>query len=611
MADRGDGGLQVANLNRSITSAPGPGHKIAMKCNLDTLPEALIFEICNHLDLVSLVTLSQVNQSLRTLSVSRSSFWIHTLSASGLVIPVSEPRPINSFTPKELAVAAHRMVYIESNLRAPIPRLRGWQKIAWPYTPGNEEIKDANDRNYETPTDALYMHLVHDDAEWAFFVSVHNVLRIVHLVGEGKISNVWDMDKCPEGEHSEARVTWAVDLRNCHEGIMVMNCRLKGENGFETPGFRLLDIVLHPETGLATIKAIGSCPTKGSATHLNISREYILVVIPSKHSHADIGEISLVRWSDMKPVKIPQLYPSIRLVAYEEYFISVGVSPNHQVWVQIVGLPPADMPLPEDSSESLEWLPVHSYLLPTVGPIWRSPERISCRVCHLYSGEPRGDIHVWLRPLHRGTRSIYTMEMDLDALRVSAKRYLSGATVQGESTKKFFVVEKESFRVLEEAGLRHLVMPAASGKRMIWWREVKGDPDAEEAKPYISNMGLLPVKPGADNECSPVETFQLYLSVIEDLAPISQIEKQRGGERLMVDPTNEYERLMIDPAKANEYSEGSAAAIQLKAAKRLEIPRGLACRAEQVYMFLIVEWSGTFLVQLRSGDMWILKYGKH
>ena len=188
-----------------------------MKCNLDTLPEALIFDICNHLDLASLVNLSQVNHDLRTLSTSRSSFWIHTLGATGAggtcgVIPVSEPRPINTFTAKELAVASHRMVYIESNLQAPIPRLRGWQKIAWPYMPGNDEIKAANDRNDESPTDALYMHLVHDDAEWAFFVSVHNVLRIVHLVGQEQISAVWDMDKCPEGENSEARVTWAVDL---------------------------------------------------------------------------------------------------------------------------------------------------------------------------------------------------------------------------------------------------------------------------------------------------------------------------------------------------------------------------------------------------------------
>ena len=200
----------------------------AMALKLDTLPELIILEICAYLDLPTLVVLAQLNRATRMLSRSTTSFWAPALYHCGLVIPLTEQRPVETFEPIELAQAAHRMTYREANFQSPIPQLRGWKKIRWPFEPLNASVAAAAEKNTEKPEGALYTHLIHEYADWAFFISSCNVLRTVHL-SSGKLSLLWERDKY-ESKTEGARIAWAIDLVDSSEGLMVMNCILRGDD---------------------------------------------------------------------------------------------------------------------------------------------------------------------------------------------------------------------------------------------------------------------------------------------------------------------------------------------------------------------------------------------
>ncbi|CAG7847055.1 SubName: Full=Uncharacterized protein {ECO:0000313/EMBL:CCA68210.1} [Serendipita indica DSM 11827] len=560
----------------------------SQELRLDNLPESIVLEICTYLDLAALVALAQVNRAMRVLSRSTTSFWAAALYQCGLVIPLTEQRPVETFEPVELAQAAHRMTYREANFQSPVPQLRGWKKIRWPFEPLNASVAEAVKHNTETPEGALYTHLIHEYAEWAFFISSLNILRTVHL-GSGKLSLIWERDKYHKTEEG-ARIAWAIDLIGSSEGLMVMNCILRREKG-NTYGIRLLKFNLDIKSGEVGIKELGSYVTGGSATHLDISRRYIFFVVALPGAqHDNVGEISMVRLKDLHYLQLPSIYPSIELSIAEEYFISVGISPNQQIWVQIAGLPSPDVE-PKDSTmlDSLEWLPVHSYLLPIGGD---DLDQMTCRIAHWYIGS-KGTVNVWAYLPSDGTRSTFTLEFDIDALRRLTKRYLTGRYTDEEPMRKLFVVEKDAFRAVEETTKSFVVTPSLSGKRFIWWKRVDNPFPNDDNPLYIVEMDS-PVDVGEGER----ETFQLYLSMVEELAPASQTTTDVDEEELKVD-------------RSKHYDNGSATSIRLKTEKRLQIPRGLACRVPDIQLLLIFEWSGTVLVQLVSGDIWVLQYGKH
>ncbi|KAG8854258.1 hypothetical protein FRB91_003827 [Serendipita sp. 411] len=130
--------------------------------NLDTLPEALIFEICNELEIFDLVSLSEVNQNLRTLANTRVSFWLQTLSETNLILPLARSLAFQAYDAKDLNIAAHRAVMIERNLTADVPRLRSWRHIEWPFEP-TEDLQEEDMAMWESPTEAVSMHLVDDE----------------------------------------------------------------------------------------------------------------------------------------------------------------------------------------------------------------------------------------------------------------------------------------------------------------------------------------------------------------------------------------------------------------------------------------------------------------
>jgi hypothetical protein len=159
-------------------------------------------------------------------------------------------------------------------------------------------------------------------------------------------------------------------------------------------------------------------------------------------------------------------------------------------------------------------------------------------------------------------------------------RFTTKRAYEGESLRKMFTVDREDEKVImEEEHLTHWAAPVASGRRYIWWRPAHLLPTSEA---------------GGWEGRDPDEKFRLFLSVIEDLA---ETEGSDLDKNELLDCTERY-------------AEDSAARKQLGAARRLQVPADLVYSAASVYMFVMEEWSGTILVQMYAGDLWVLRYGK-
>ena len=235
--------------------------------------------------------------------------------------------------------------------------------------------------------------------------------------------------------------------------------------------------------------------------------------------------------------------------------------------------------LSENEAQSSN-LAIHSYAIPFSGNVIQSGVPFSSFICHFYTGEGCSPIKLWIRPGRSGSWSVFPILFDLRDLRSSAMRFTTKRACEGEALKKEFVVRREEEKVImEEKYLTHWAAPVASGRRFIWWRPAH----------------LLPtLEVGGWEEHNPDERFRLFLSVIEDLAGV---EGSDADESELLDCTKGYD-------------ENSAAAKQLRAARRLQIPDDLVRSTASVYMFVMEEWSGTILVQMYAGDLWVLRYGK-
>ena len=241
-------------------------------------------------------------------------------------------------------------------------------------------------------------------------------------------------------------------------------------------------------------------------------------------------------------------------------------------------------PTPSNPSAPSE-LSIHSYAIPFQGSLFSGGIPFSSFICHFYTGEPGNRIKLWIRPGRSGVWTVFPVQLDLASLQSSAIRLRTRRAYEGEMLRREFVVTgQEKQIVLEEKHLVHWAAPVASGRRFIWWRPVNNIRIAQEI------TGDTPLNDEGDE---PKEQFRLFLSVIDDLAKMDEWDADTS---LLLDSTQEYKE--------------TSAMKQLGAARRLEIPPQLGYSAGPVYMFVMEEYSGTILVQLQSGNLWVLRYGK-
>jgi hypothetical protein len=257
----------------------------------------------------------------------------------------------------------------------------------------------------------------------------------------------------------------------------------------------------------------------------------------------------------------------------------VGLSPENRVTAQIVGYPNDSSGGPEDGTH--QRMAIHSYELDFRGTILDKYIPFTCQICHFYTGARLSPIKIWVRSGRHGIWSVYTLNLDLAGLKSSASRYNTGKACEGEPLSRHYLNTEEQYRILSETNLRHWCSPVASGRRFMWWRPK----ESRYAQVRDENERMK---------------FRLFLSVTDDLAPLAEVETECLDIKFRLDWTGTYD-------------EGSAAAKQLRTARKMEIPDELnssLCSESRIYMFVMEEWSGTILVQLYNGDLWVLRYGK-
>ena len=164
---------------------------------LNNLPFPVILELCSHLDLIDLVSMSQVSspkrlelssqtqvsRSLLTVSKLFKSYWLPALVREELVLPLPSHLPLVAFSGEQLRAATIVARKRERNLLDERPRLRSQVHIPWPYSrsPSCNKTEMPASTVGETPSEAIWMHLTHPNGQWLFIVSKKNVIRILHL----------------------------------------------------------------------------------------------------------------------------------------------------------------------------------------------------------------------------------------------------------------------------------------------------------------------------------------------------------------------------------------------------------------------------------------------
>ncbi|KAG8812793.1 hypothetical protein FRC18_002787 [Serendipita sp. 400] len=593
-----------------------------MGLTLDTLPEAIVFEICNWLDIFSLVNLSEVNNALRSLANTRSSFWLETLSSTDLMLSFTDPTPLSERDAQELSTAAHRAVMIERNLTSNETKLHSWRYIPWPFelSEGVTPSKRAMD---ETAQGAIKMHLVDGSGEWMIFVSSRNVIRVVHL-RTGKVAAIYDKLYYSDRDLAAgATFVWGVEIfyeGTKHMARMVMSCSVPSESPDEddkvTPGLAVLEMDLDAANSLVEVRLIGTKALSAFVLMSDVAGPFVVTIIP-EHGNDKEGAVTMFRWIDWSPIKLPQLFKASKCCLFEEYFISIGNSPNHQLFIQIVAYPykSCNEKSPNNSDLSDEEvarlikipLPLQSFHIPYTQPLPSGSYQPLFRLCHRYSGQRFSTVHLWIRSPGYGSYNIFTIKFDLFDLRTRAEKVATGSAGENLSLVQHFIGPPETKRVLQEEGLRHYAVATPSGRRYLWWRPTPHTVRYAPPNPWIVDEGYSE-EAGDDSETSVTaataavpheyEMFELYTSSTDGLAPLSEMEPET---------LDRWYRVRVDGYK---YPPGSASAKQLEGIRRLPVPKSLACMQGELFLFLLVESCGTALVQLRTGDFWVLRYGK-
>ncbi|KAG8834854.1 hypothetical protein FRC17_006786 [Serendipita sp. 399] len=585
-----------------------------MNLTLAALPETIIFEICNWLDIFSLVSFSEVNKRLRSLANTQSSFWLGTLSRTDLILPLRGPIAFHEQSAADLNLAAHRATIVERNLASTEAKLHSWRHISWPFEL-SEGVDCSERESEEVPRDIIKTHVVDESGEWMFFVSARNVIRIIHL-RTGKVAAIFDdLYYSSEALLAGGTFKWSVEFFHTDGGLlrarMVVCCVVPEQSNSEdkiVPGIALLDINLDPSRSLATVNLIKRKALMGFPLMLDINGPFVVIIVPDRGSGM-VGQVLMYRWVDWTPIKLPQLYPSASCGLREEYLISVGISANNQVFCQVVPYPykSSTEMTPEGSTLSDEQLsqhlkrrlPLQSYLIPYTGRLWRDGRLPAFRICHCYTGQRYSTIRLCIRPSGDGILSIFSFTFDLVDLTTKAAKIEAANGGDEASFVQHLIAPQESKRVLQEGRLRHCAMSTASGKRYLWWRPVSTPVDSSNPftllnQPNASSSAVSGETEGAE---PPTETFQLYTSNIDELAPFSEMDSSVLSSAYRLYTTTKY-------------SAGSVSARQLAAVRRLPVPESLACMKGQLFLLLLVEWCGTAIIQLVTGDIWVLRYGK-
>ena len=219
---------------------------------------------------------------------------------------------------------------VERNLSSDRPKLRSWNRIEWPY-PCSDGALETEHSSEETCGDATATYLVDDEAGWMIFVSSNNILRVVFM-RTGRVGLIWDGVRFTSEQRQQHQVVikWAVRYIHVDKtrivASMIMNCCLQTEGGCVSlaishamltprsvvPGIRLVKLVLDLQDSTATLEPLGEYETARMASYLNLTGDFVVMVIPRSNLYADkFGDVYMLKWSSRELINLPHVCPRL------------------------------------------------------------------------------------------------------------------------------------------------------------------------------------------------------------------------------------------------------------------------------------------------------------
>lgn len=274
---------------------------------------------------------------------------------------------------------------------------------------------------------------------------------------------------------------------------------------------------------------------------------------------------------------------------FQSYFFSLGLQDEKVIVLQVVACPTGkateDRNRSDSNTKAAEirdsgsnkdgyTLAASIPLLPPSSPDNATLTPQYTEICHVYKGPVANAVRIWVREVMNACWSVFTLTGDFgQPPRDWFKQYqpLDADLPIGELGG----IEKK--RVWDKPGSIHWTTPNAPGRRFIWWLGEVMPNQTEEGDPEWEDHVTKRLR---------IYSGQLYRLPLPEV-----VEKTMGRV-----PENHHVESILEQMGVQE----------------MEVPDGLQIHwdDETVYAQALEEWSGTILLILTNGDIWVLRYGR-
>ncbi|PVG04945.1 hypothetical protein CPB86DRAFT_24233 [Serendipita vermifera] len=284
-------------------------------------------------------------------------------------------------------------------------------------------------------------------------------------------------------------------------------------------------------------------------SHVDVAGEHV-VLVEQMSPDIEFGYIRLFNWKRMEFIQLPELLPVAGVSIFQDYLISVGLSPNQTVEMQILAFPSI-----HTDHDSTLW---SSYVLAvTIGLLSTAPNEpaLSPIICHQYLGREKNRISIWVRD-ETSISSWHIFDFDVDFT----------------NSPETWVVSKEmkAKRVLEFWDSSHWALPLPDGKRFLSLGSAEDSTEDDDSKRLL-------------------QLSIIQIDTVPSLEDVPIFSREEEAKDFNEEQTRNYPKINLESP--------------IKYSAEEEDPNTL------IHSFDIEPWSGTLIILLSSGDIWVLRYG--
>jgi len=301
-----------------------------------------------------------------------------------------------------------------------------------------------------------------------------------------------------------------------------------------------------------------------------------------------------------------QLLRSFFVSAFPDYFMSLGIDPEHNIELQVVSLPLQKQPLHPPTQCGDENNHVHAKdgefilagsitILPDTPRVQFETSDTFATIFHQYTGRTLNRIRLWVRDnFVISCYSVFNIPVDfrktpeewfMESKLTSWKEY------DGHGQAPRYNLEHKRLTEKEDAG--YYVIPGMCGKRFFWWRG--SFPFGDSPTGSRCNMAIKLYS--CDTDCLPLVIRQEPKEGRGHEESLTVEEEEAETENDMC----QFDECMLYPGKVMK--------CPFVCQSFLFDGWGEENHDECVYSLLAEGYSGTIFLTLSCGDVLVLRYG--